>query len=320
MWEPFSDVNKMAKLDDYEIIRELGKGGYGVVYLAKEIATDRLVAIKQMNIDREEDAVLEYDILRNAGCGKGIICYRGIFTDVADDGEKYVFIVSDYYEGEELYNLLDEGEVFSPPEIIYICRRLVKAVKWLHEHGIIHRDIKTENVIITKVGAVLIDFGLSCQIKDAHKIRYSCEKRVGTIETMAPELEYIMLCLPRDQPNPFSEDVYAKADIWALGLVLKSLVEGENNAVQLEEECPSVPSGAEGIAPRGGTGGWPKWLKAWTYNNIETVTVTQFRGMSLLQSSLRQVIEGMLEPDYTKRTSLGEALVLLDEAEKQLSD
>jgi tetratricopeptide (TPR) repeat protein len=153
-----------ARLSNYRLERLLGQGGMGAVYLARDLALDRPVAIKFIAPDRAADPVARQRLLREARAAAALdhpnIC---VIHEVSDEPGGRACIVMQYVEGETLASRLRSG----PLEVrlaLAIAADLASALSLAHDHHIIHRDIKPQNIVLTRDNhAKLLDFGLALQ-------------------------------------------------------------------------------------------------------------------------------------------------------------
>jgi len=199
-----------TQLSDYQIQGELGRGSYGVVYRALNLKDNQVYVLKKISVSHlsakhQADAYKEIQILRQLN-HPNIIKYFGSFVE-----ESAVNIVMEYAEGGDLHRLLrtqrDKGKHMSEKEVWRYAFELSAAIAYLHEHNIIHRDIKCMNVFLSKDKRVKLgDLGASKITGDAAMQL----TRVGTPLYLAPELV-------RQTPYDF------KVDVWALGCVLYML-------------------------------------------------------------------------------------------------
>src|SRR6267142_2731448 len=148
-------------LGHYEIVSQLGKGGMGEVYLAKDSQLGRLVAIKILPPQTISDEHAKKRLVREARAAATLdhpnIC--SIYEVGEADGRS--FIAMQYVEGETL-DLRMKPKPFALPESLAIATQVADALAEAHAHGIIHRDIKPSNIIITSRGqAKVMDFGLA---------------------------------------------------------------------------------------------------------------------------------------------------------------
>lgn len=188
----------------------VGRGKFGVVYKGYNKQTNKLVAIKVLNLDTQEDEVTdvqqEIQFLTELKNVPNVTHYYGSFLN-----DTKLWIIMDYCAGGSLRTLLKAG-AFEDRYIGVIVRELLYALSAVHKLGVIHRDIKAANVLITKEGYVqLCDFGV------AAKITANALKRTtmaGTPYWMAPEVIR-------------EGDVYnSKADIWSLGITIYEIATG----------------------------------------------------------------------------------------------
>lgn len=191
----------IGKLAGFRIIKKLGEGGMGKVYLAEDRRLKRKVAIKIV------EGKGRARFLRGARAMAEIrhpnIC------EVFDYGEEngFVYIITPYLKGETLARY---GAKQSLPEkeILYIMRQIGEGVQALHHHDVVHRDLKPANIIMAK-RPVIIDFGLALKI-NAEDLLTEEGKVIGTPNFMSPEQAYGEL------PNK-------DFDLWALGRIAEDL-------------------------------------------------------------------------------------------------
>jgi serine/threonine protein kinase len=178
----------MESIGRYQIIRELGRGAMGVVYLAQDPAIGRSVAIKTINLDNlsepGQEQMLRDRLMREARSA-GILSHPGIVTvyDIQQSGN-LACIVMEFVEGVTLYDRMIRGEL-KPDEALSIMEQSAAAIDYAHSKGVLHRDIKPANLMFTSLGQVKVaDFGVA---------RLSSQKTatsgmvLGTPSYMAPE-------------------------------------------------------------------------------------------------------------------------------------
>ncbi|KAJ2485858.1 kinase that interacts with cdc31p [Coemansia sp. RSA 2320] len=186
----------------------VGRGAYGVVYRGRDTATGRVVAIKVLNLDNEEDfSDMQREInLLSQLHSPHIAQYYGSFVE-----SSRMWIVMEYASGGSIHKLMQAG----PVEEKYtssIMYGVLLALEYLHTSGIMHRDIKAANILVTDEGIVqLCDFGVARQVMQASAKSYSF---VGTPYWMAPEV------IQKGQVYDF------KADIWSLGITAYEIATG----------------------------------------------------------------------------------------------
>eukprot|EP00045_Choanoeca_perplexa_P018431 m.291518 g.291518 ORF g.291518 m.291518 type:complete len:837 (-) comp17818_c0_seq2:5793-8303(-) len=197
----------------WKTVGELGEGAFGVVRKVKHTQTGQLAAAKVIPVESDEeleDFVVEVDIL--AECpAEHIVGLQGAYL-----WHDNLWIVLELCEGGALDDILIELEAgLQEAAIACITQQLVTGLTHLHEHHIMHRDLKAGNLLLTRTGAIRItDFGVSAFMKGNKKAR---DTFIGTPYWMAPE---VIICENvRDRPYGVS------ADIWSLGITLLELAE-----------------------------------------------------------------------------------------------
>jgi serine/threonine protein kinase len=206
--------NLPKKFGRYEVVRELGKGAMGVVYLGRDPVIGRLVALKTIRVAVEDDAEqkeFRERFLREAQAA-GILSHPNIVTvhDVGEDPEtKTSFIAMEYVEGKNLKELLKERASFTYLRTAEIIGQVAEALSYAHRRGIVHRDVKPANIIITPEGTVKItDFGIA-KIEKSNLT--STGQFLGTPNYMSPE-------------QVTAEAVDGRSDLFSLGVVLYELL------------------------------------------------------------------------------------------------
>jgi serine/threonine-protein kinase len=202
-----------VNLGRYEVVRELGKGAMGIVYLARDPLIGRLVALKTIRLadSGDEDEVREFQqrFVREAQAA-GILSHSAIVTvhDIGQDDTKGVsFIAMEYVEGPTLKELLQQGKVLSHATIARTLAQVADALDFAHSKGIVHRDVKPANIIVCGEERVKItDFGIAKIASEAVNLT-TTGQFLGTPNYMAPE-----------QVKGSSVD--GRTDVFALGVVL----------------------------------------------------------------------------------------------------
>jgi hypothetical protein len=168
----------------YSIVRELGRGGMGVVYLAREVHLDRLVAIKLLPPDKAERPRLRERFLREARLAAGLSHPHIIPIHAVDQVDGFVFFVMSYVEGETLTDRVRARGPLSPSDGVRMLREVAWALAHAHARGVVHRDVKPDNVLLESgTGRALVaDFGIAVVAGDA-----SGDGVSGTPEFMSPE-------------------------------------------------------------------------------------------------------------------------------------
>ncbi|MDH5197678.1 MAG: serine/threonine protein kinase [Gemmatimonadota bacterium] len=168
----------------YSIERELGRGGMGVVLLARDVALDRLVAIKVLPPDLAEVADVREQFLREARTAAGLSHPHIVPIHSVEEQGKFVFFVMGYVNGESLRERVERVGPLSPRQATQFMQEVAWALAYAHERGVVHRDIKPDNVMLERDGdrAIVMDFGIAT----VGPQRPSAEI-IGTARYMSPE-------------------------------------------------------------------------------------------------------------------------------------
>ena len=205
--------------DRYELRRELGRGGMGCVYLARDDRLDRLVAIKVVATPSNScstplDAALAYEARLGAGLNHPAI------AAVYDFGfhQGRAFTVFEYVDGDALRELLLAEKTLPLDHALPIIGSLARALDFAHSRGILHRDLKPDNVMIGAFGEVyVVDWGIAVSLRDDGSGRLPLAAEAsglgGTPAYMAPEML---------DSNGLSE----RTDVYLLGAILYEIVAG----------------------------------------------------------------------------------------------
>jgi serine/threonine-protein kinase len=204
-----------ALADRYPIERELGSGGMGTVYLARDLKHDRAVALKVL---RPEYAagLGTARFLREIDISAKLTHPHILPLYDSGEAEGLVYYVMPYVEGESLRDRLTREKQLPVDDAIQITRQVADALSYAHRRGIVHRDIKPENILLEEGEAVVADFGIARAITAAAgESLTSSGVVVGTAHYMSPE------------QGCGDEDLDARTDIYTLGCVLYEMLAGE---------------------------------------------------------------------------------------------
>ena len=166
------------KIGRYEIEKSLGKGAMGVVFLARDPIIDRRVALKTLRVDLDAEHADEFRerFVREARAA-GRLNHPGIVTvhDVGEDAETgLMYIAMEYVEGRDLKQILSSGHTFRPSEAARIVADVAIALDYAHSLGVVHRDVKLANIILTSNGtAKITDFGIA-RLEGAPQTQSEC--------------------------------------------------------------------------------------------------------------------------------------------------
>ena len=240
-----SMIGKSLK-DRYFITSLIQEGGMSYVYLAEDVINKKQVAVKIMKDETFSDPLNIARFQREARACAALRHSNIVEIYDIDDYKGKPYIVMEYVESKSLKDLLLTRGTFSPVEASDIVYQLADALMHAHEHGVIHRDIKPQNVMMQYDGGIkLLDFGIAT-ITDAPNITQK-DMVVGSVHYMAPEV------LKGKGASP-------KSDIYALGITFYELLAGkqpfnDNNAVniamkQIEEPLPSIRKIRSDVSPK----------------------------------------------------------------------
>lgn len=179
----------------YRILRRLGSGGMGEVYLAEDSRLGRLVAIKRLRPDAEDTPHRRERLWREAKAAAGIshpsvVQIFDVLTEPSTEGGKTDYIVMEYVEGLTLRQQL-EARQLSFEQILDIARHIASGLAAAHAKGVVHRDLKSENILLTAEGHPKIaDFGIAKRTLPGGEVEESLTAHrqvIGTCRAMAPE-------------------------------------------------------------------------------------------------------------------------------------
>jgi eukaryotic-like serine/threonine-protein kinase len=195
----------------YTIVSKLGCGGQGVVYLAHDTTMDRPVALKFLPPALADDECMRQRFAREALTAAAVqhpnVC--AIYAiEATDEGQP--FIAMAYCEGMTLRRALNDG-VLTIADAIDVAAQIAEGLSAAHAHGVIHRDVKPGNVMLTDLGVKVIDFGLA-RFMDSSQIT-AVGSVLGTASYMSPEQ---IRCQPAD----------SRSDVWSLGIILYEMLTG----------------------------------------------------------------------------------------------
>jgi eukaryotic-like serine/threonine-protein kinase len=214
----------------YTILREIGRGGMGVVYLANDTRLDRQVAIKALpeHLANDPDRLGRFEREAKTLASLNHPNVAGIYGVEEQEGRKY--LVLEYVEGETLAERLDRGPL-PIDEALEVCTQIAAGVEAAHEAGVIHRDLKPGNIVITPEGKVkVLDFGLA---KVAESSASSSFHQAETVTSPAhrqhsPTMPGVILgtAAYMSPEQARGRNIDKRTDIWSFGVVLYECLTG----------------------------------------------------------------------------------------------
>ena len=234
----------------------VGRGGMAEVYRARDIRLDRIVAIKTLRTDLARDQIFQARFRREAQSAASL--NHPSIVAVYDTGEDMTsgvpvpYIVMEYVDGRTVRDLLQEGHRLLPERSLEIIDGVLRALDYSHQAGIVHRDIKPGNVMVTRNGDIkVMDFGIARAMSDAQATMTQTAQVIGTAQYLSPE-------------QARGERVDSRSDLYSTGCLLYELLTGRppftgdspvaiayqhvrENPVPPSRVDPDVPPWADGI-------------------------------------------------------------------------
>jgi serine/threonine-protein kinase len=190
----------------YEVLREVGRGGMGIVFLARDLKLERLVAIKTLPPTLAADEVIRARFLREARTAAALSHPNIVPIHRADDIGGTVFFVMGFVDGPSMAQLIREGGPLTPRTAVSILYDVAGALAYAHGSGVVHRDVKAENILIDRASsrAMVTDFGIA-RVAEAAPLT-ATGTVLGTVHYMSPE-------------QVAGEPVDRRSDVYSLGVV-----------------------------------------------------------------------------------------------------
>ena len=242
--------------DRYELDGVVGRGGMAEVYRARDLRLDRIVAIKTLRTDLARDPTFQARFRREAQSAASlnnpsIVAVYDTGEDLSS-GTPVPFIVMEFVDGRTVRDLLIEGHRLLPERTLEIVSGVLRALEYSHQAGIVHRDIKPGNVMVTRNGDIkVMDFGIARAMNDEQATMTQTAQVIGTAQYLSPE-------------QARGERVDARSDLYSTGCLMYELLTGRppftgdspvaiayqhvrENPVPPSRIDPSLPSWADSI-------------------------------------------------------------------------
>jgi DNA-binding beta-propeller fold protein YncE len=235
-------ANIGTELAGYRLEAMIGRGGMGVVYRAHDLALDRDVALKLLVPELAEDVSFRERFLRESRLAASLEHPNVVPIHDAGEVDGQLYIAMRLVEGTDLKAMLRDGPI-EPREALDIVEQIADALDAAHARGLVHRDVKPSNVLVTGQGHVyLADFGLTRRLGDAGEA-LGAANSLGSVDYVAPE-------------QIRGDEVDGRADLYSLGCLLHECLTGEppfrhgSETKTLFAHLQEPPPGASGLNPR----------------------------------------------------------------------
>jgi eukaryotic-like serine/threonine-protein kinase len=197
----------------YEVLGVLGQGGMGAVYKARDRELDRLIALKVIRPELATDPAILQRFKQELILARNITHKNVVRIFDLGEADGIRFISMEYVDGDDLRTLLRREGKFSPKETISVIEQVCRALDSAHAEGVIHRDLKPQNIMRDKNGRIVVmDFGLARSLGEAGMTQTGAI--VGTIEYMSPE-------------QALGSQLDQRSDIFSVGLIFYELLTGK---------------------------------------------------------------------------------------------
>jgi serine/threonine-protein kinase len=270
----------------YELDGVVGRGGMAEVYRARDLRLDRIVAVKTLREDLARDQTFQARFRREAQSAASL--NHPSIVAVYDTGEDVAghapvpYIVMEYVDGRTLRDLLREDRRLLPERAMEITDGVLRALEYSHRNGIVHRDIKPGNVMLTREGNVkVMDFGIARAVSDAQATMTQTAQVIGTAQYLSPE-------------QARGERVDARSDLYSTGCLLYELLTGRPPftgdspvaiAYQHVRENPIPPSRVDPEIPG--------WADAIVLKAMAKDPNDRYQSAAEMQQDIRRALSGM---------------------------
>ena len=270
----------------YELDGVVGRGGMAEVYRARDIRLDRIVAIKTLRTDLARDQIFQARFRREAQSAASL--NHPSIVAVYDTGEDMTsgvpvpYIVMEYVDGRTVRDLLQEGHRLLPERSLEIIDGVLRALDYSHQAGIVHRDIKPGNVMVTRNGDIkVMDFGIARAMSDAQATMTQTAQVIGTAQYLSPE-------------QARGERVDSRSDLYSTGCLLYELLTGRPPftgdspvaiAYQHVRENPVPPSRVDPDVP--------PWADAIVLKAMAKAPADRYQTAADMRADLQRAASGM---------------------------
>ena len=208
----------------YRLEREIGRGGMGIVYLAQDLKLARPVAIKTLPYHLASDPLIRERFLREARTAAGLAHPSIVPIHRADEIDDFVFFVMGYVDGVSMAQHVRDGGPYRPAELVPLLIDVASALGYAHARGVVHRDIKAENILLDASGrrAMVTDFGIARLAQSASLTQTGTV--LGTVHYMSPE-------------QVAGEELDGRSDLYAFGVLAFFALTGR---FPFESDTPSA--------------------------------------------------------------------------------
>jgi eukaryotic-like serine/threonine-protein kinase len=272
--------------DRYELEGVIGRGGMAEVYRARDLRLDRIVAIKTLRPDLARDATFQARFRREAQSAASL--NHPSIVAVYDTGEDMStgvpvpYIVMEYVDGRTVRDLLIEGHRLLPERTLEIVGGTLRALEYSHQAGIVHRDIKPGNIMVTRNGDIkVMDFGIARAMSDAQATMTQTAQVIGTAQYLSPE-------------QARGERVDARSDLYSTGCLMYELLTGRPPftgdspvaiAYQHVRENPIPPSRLDPDIP--------PWADAIVLKAMAKAAGDRYQSAAEMQADIQRAASGM---------------------------
>jgi serine/threonine protein kinase/beta-lactam-binding protein with PASTA domain len=269
----------------YELDGIVGRGGMAEVFRARDIRLDRIVGVKTLRDDLARDQTFQARFRREAQSAASL--NHPSIVAVYDTGEDMVgntpvpYIVMEFVDGRTLRDLLRDDRRLLPERAAEITDGVLRALDYSHRNGIVHRDIKPGNVMLTRAGDVkVMDFGIARAVSDAQATMTQTAQVIGTAQYLSPE-------------QARGERVDARSDLYSAGCLLYELLTGRPPftgdspvaiAYQHVREAPVPPSR---IDPE-----LPAWCDAIVLKAMEKDPADRYQSAGEMRNDIQRALSG----------------------------